>query len=422
MSSVTPARRRVHVPVSPTEAPKPKKACTQAEKIAQMAAQPDTMKDEYGNGGIDDAAIAALDETAHSGGEYVRTVMASVRQDNTKNKPNPFTRQESRSDVFYLPYNTFSAEKLLFADKPVACEGNGELVYINVKLSNTRNGMLCINAPTMACPTGFSLASERKAKKLARTNGTRMADGDDVAHATDPSLWKWAEGSYKPAAPKFFANNKMSGMLSFGKDWKENPKYLRFMEVMNEIEEACIQYIINNKQWMVKGVTEQSVRDNFRHIIYIGEDAEGVQYPPAIFADVSTAKGTQTIVLQKPDMIPVPPSSVTAGSWLSAVIIPRWIYRRKLNATTYQHSVNLAIGQSILHDISSFAQPGVCYVQADDVCMAPTKDQDQTPVAAVAAAAATTDGNNIVKADSDGEPFPDSDEERRAKATFSLTK
>lgn len=288
--------------------------------------------DEYGCD-IDDSALAAMlmpgddgyDEgVAPPDGDYANSVMNNIMdQDEDDGKPNPFITRQRSSQVIYPPYTTFEDGKVIFAKAPVDCK-EGQMLYVNYRYDDKSYGPLLINTPCMACPPGV----------------------------------------------KCFEGDRMSAMLSLGRNWAEDPTMCAFKETVGRIETACIDAIFE-KKWGGPRATKAQIRDAFSSIIYVKPDQEGNDYPPAINTVISNSKTCKTHIMKAPKLIPVPPNCVGKNSRLTCALEFRWIHRktqskRNLYPLGCSFSVNIAISQAVLHANTSAIPSNVCVVQFSD--------------------------------------------------------
>lgn len=297
--------------------------------------------DEYGCD-IDDSALAAMPMPGDDGydegaslpdGDYANSVMNNITdQDEDDGKPNPFITRQRSSQVIYPPYTTFEDGKVIFAKAPVDCK-EGQMLYVNYRYDDKSYGPLLINTPCMACPPGV----------------------------------------------KCFEGDRMSAMLSLGRNWAEDPTMCAFKETVGRIETACIDAIFE-KKWGGPRATKAQIRDAFSSIIYVKPDQEGNDYPPAINTVISNSKTCKTHIMKAPKLIPVPPNCVGKNSRLTCALEFRWIHRktqskRNLFPLGCSFSVNIAISQAVLHAATSSIPSNVCVVQFSD----DTEQQQQQP-------------------------------------------
>ena len=303
--------------------------------------------DEYGCG-IDDNTLAAMpmpgDEGFDEGaappdGDYANSVMNNIMDaDEDDGKPNPFITRQRSPQVIYPPYTTFEDGKVIFAKAPVDCK-EGQMLYVNYRYDDKSYGPLLINTPCMACPPGV----------------------------------------------KCFEGDRMSAMLSLGRNWAEDPTMCAFKETVGRIETACIEDIFE-KKWGGPRATKAQIRDAFSSIIYVKPDQDGNDYPPAINTVISNSKTCKTHIMKAPKLIPVPPNCVGKNSRLTCALEFRWIHRktqskRNLFPLGCSFSVNIAISQAVLHAATSSIPSNVCVVQfSDDTDQQQSPPQQQQPV------------------------------------------
>ncbi|MDD5753167.1 MAG: hypothetical protein PHN45_00235 [Methylococcales bacterium] len=359
-------------------------------------------------GGVDDATIMGLQDPAQRRGDHegidmsgkdINGVMDGI-QDNAidDGKPNPFITKKKSDQVLYAPYDAFSEEKVMFAEKPMPCESNGEILYVNYMYDEKTYGMFMINTPRLFCP-----------------GGVMTWEGD-----------------------------KMSALLSLGKDWMEVPNIMRFKNVMDRVEAACVKHIAASG-WCGKDVTEEMIKDCMSSIVFVKPDKEANDYPPAIGTNIMTSRSCSTRIMKEPKLIPVPPGAVEPKSSLTSVLMVRWIHKKpqgnvKKFPLRCSFSINIGLAQAVLHAKTNLIPDDVCFVQCDTtqpaVADAMAVDgESKIPVdnssasgSAGVAGVANSDASSVVAANNseeDNAVNTDSDEERMLKAAarnqFALT-
>lgn len=325
-------------------------------------AVPDDTHGASDQGTIQPAAAATADP---SDMQYVADVMQSIKDPRAidPNHSGPCVTYRKCANIIY-DYSTFKMENVVFAKTPITAT-EGELLYINYKHTPQTRDFLKINTPTLFSPTGVTMK-----------------------------------------------NNKLSTMLSLGKNWEDDPDAVAFKCILDDIALACAHVIVERNWVNVKrDVTVEEARQVVRPIIYTGTDKEGNDYPPAFGANISTTKACHSnFVLRREDMsVPIPAGTVPKGSWMTSVIHVRWIHRkiqsdRRAFPLGCSYSINVVIFNAVVHPKEDSIPDDVCVVQIKNDPFAAPAPAPSTPgapaaapptpgVAVTTAASATTNDN-----------------------------
>jgi hypothetical protein len=144
-------------------------------------------------------------------------------------------------------------------------------------------------------------------------------------------------GMHMPTGFKLWSDDKVTTLLSVGRDWAQNEMMVAFKELMMKIQKRLIELIVACEPvWNANNPnTVDDVADRFTDILFEGvnEKSESKDpYPPSVKATVITQGKTKTELFGYAPQPPLPvliPGDVSAGSSAIAVIHISWIYRKK---------------------------------------------------------------------------------------------
>ena len=208
--------------------------------------------------------------------------------------PEIVQQKQVRSKYVFYPdiYDTFDPNKIAFAKDPQASrDGSGEILYLSYLFEDGLQPLMVQSPNAMHSPTGITI---------------------------------WKDG-------------KASILLSAGRGWEDLPLMVKFKQIMDAIEQRCVE-VTCEKGWNKGGSQDpQIVQECFTDVMFIGENKEsGEQYPPSTKATVILDGQSASELFEKvidgngdPLMRPLIPGDVDKGCGVTAILHIQWIFRKK---------------------------------------------------------------------------------------------
>lgn len=171
-----------------------------------------------------------------------------------------------------------------------------------------------------------------------------------IRTATKPFMLNTPNGMHLPTGVMTWPDGKVTTLLSTGREFEANPIMADLRNVFDQIQERCIEVIIE-KEWNSPNPnTVEAITDNFTPIMFVGMGAKGEQYPPSIKASVTVVGNNRTEIFQyaaKPPLPTMLPAEVVPGSQGTAIIHVPWIYRKRLGKL-WKFSVRVNVFQIVV--------------------------------------------------------------------------
>ncbi|MDR3540729.1 MAG: hypothetical protein P4L69_07125 [Desulfosporosinus sp.] len=238
--------------------------------------------------------------------------------------PSQVVQEIRRSPHILYPdqYKTFDKKLIAFAKDPQASkEGGGQILFMSYVYQSID----------------------------AATGGMRAA--------TKPFMINTPNGMHLPTGITTWPDGKTTTLLSTGREYESNPLMMDVHQLIDAIQNRCIEVIIE-KEWNSPNPnTVEAITDNFSPIMFVGIGSKGEQYPPSIKCTVTVAGPGRTEIfryMEKPPLPTMLAAEVTAGSAGTAVIHIPWIYRKKLGKL-WKFSVRINLFQIVVEPPSDAA-------------------------------------------------------------------
>jgi hypothetical protein len=150
-----------------------------------------------------------------------------------------------------------------------------------------------------------------------------------------PLLIQTPNAMFTPTGVKLWKDGKATIIISAGKDWQNNPLIIMFKQIMDAIQERCVEYIFAKKLGNHPNSDKASIANAFTSIM--PEDSvnekTGVKYDPSINVGVKLSGNETSEFMEKISENPPKynyylPRAVDKPCGLSAVIEFRWLYKK----------------------------------------------------------------------------------------------
>jgi hypothetical protein len=151
------------------------------------------------------------------------------------------------------------------------------------------------------------------------------------ADGTKPLQVQTPNAMYSPTGIMMWKDGKSTLLLSAGQDWEQNEKMVEFKKIVDSIEDAAVDAVIE-KNWNTGGSKDPSVvRETFVHVMFTGNNKEtGVEYPPSMKANVTLDGELRSDLFDfvNNDPVEIVPADVEKGCGVTAIIEFPWVFKR----------------------------------------------------------------------------------------------